>query len=112
MKELQGSEKQIIWAEKIRETILQMLDAKIEQLKTDKKATKNEVMRNREYYGEIKNVAEAREKYINILIEIKSSLLLKGDARWFIAYRSMDCETLVMNYCGSSKETVFPESCK
>lgn len=112
MLELQGTEKQVAWANEIRNNMVKMLDGKINELQTDKKATKNEVMRNREYYGEIKNVAEAREKYINILTEIKSALFLKEDARWFITYKDMDSETLVINYCGDSKTTVFPEVCK
>lgn len=111
MRELQGSEKQITWAEDIRNNMLKMLDDKIIEVETDKKATKAEVMRNKEYFEDAKTVAEVRVGYLNVLSQVKAALLLKEDARWFITYRTMDVETLVINYCGDSKETVFSEVC-
>jgi len=112
MKELQGTEKQIVWAEEIRTSMIKMLGEKINELQVDKKATKSEVMRSREYFKEAKTVAEVRIAYVDILREVENSLLLKEDARWFISYKNMDCETLLMNYCGEMKEIVFSEVCK
>lgn len=111
MLELQGTEKQIAWAEEIRSNMVKMIDDKIVQLETDKKATKGEVIRQKEYFSEAKTIAEGRIAYIKALKDVKEALLLKNDSRWFIAYKKSDCETLVCNYFDCI-ETVFPEVCK
>lgn len=109
MLKLQGSEKQITWAEEIRSTMLNMLEGKINLVTTDKKATKSEVLSVKDYFPEAKTVGEDRKAYIKALEDVKEALLLKEDSRWFIAYKRMDSETLVCNYI-SHKETVFPEA--
>lgn len=108
MLKLQGSEKQIAWAEEIRSTMLNMLEEKINLVATDKKATRSEIVSVKDCFPEAKTVGEGRQAYIKSLGDVKEALLLKQDSKWFIAYKNMDSETLVCNYI-SHKETVFPE---
>lgn len=106
MKELIGSEKQVIWAEEIRHNFIKMFDEKVEEVTTDKKATKGEVIRMRESFPDTKTVAETRIAYIEGIKETKEAILSRKDARWFITYRTDDVETLVDNYF-TNRETVF-----
>lgn len=111
MIELQGSEKQIVWANEIRNTMLKMLEDKIVKVEIDKKSTKNEVIRQKEHFAEAKTVAEGRIAYIKAPKDVKEEILLIKDARWFIAYRNSDSENFVASYF-ECRETVFADGFK
>jgi hypothetical protein len=106
MVELQGSEKQIAWAEEIRYNFIKMFDEKLEEVTTDKKSTKGEVIRIKECFPDTKTVAKTRTAYIEGIKETKEAILNRKDARWFITYRTNDVETFVDNYF-TNRETVF-----
>ena len=106
MVELKGSEKQIEWAEDIRNNMVKMFDEKVEEVTTDKRATKGEVIRMKECFPDTKTVAETRIAYIEGIKETKEAIVSRKDARWFITYRTDDVETFVDNYF-TNRETVF-----
>lgn len=101
MVELNGTEKQVAWANDIRENIIKMFDEKIELMNGEEKsyAIKNELIRNRQYFkNKVKTTQEARQEYVSIIKEVKEAILNKDQARWFISFKNNDVEDFVSNY--------------
>ena len=101
MVELKGSEKQVKWANDIRENIIKMFDEKIELMSGEEKsyAIKNELIQNRQYFkNKVKTTQEARMEYVSILKEVKEAILNKDKSTWYISYKKMDVEDFIRNY--------------
>lgn len=101
MVELKGTEKQVTWANDIRENIVKMFDEKIELMNGEEKsyAIKNELIRNRQYFkNKVKTTQEARQEYVFIIEEVKEAILNKDQAKWYISFKNNDVEDFVSSY--------------
>lgn len=91
MLKLQGSEKQITWAEEIRESLLSQMEEYKEKV-ADKRVTKQTVVRDFKekvlaHNPELKTVKEYREELIKMIDTGIENLKTETDAKRFIDIR-------------------------
>lgn len=100
MVELKGTEKQIDWAEKLREDVLNKFDEKLDLILNGAyEDVRNTLVRNKKMFkNTVKKADDARVEYANLLKEVKAVIENQEEAKFFIETRHYNVEEMVENY--------------
>ena len=100
MVELKGTEKQIDWAEKLREDVLNKFDEKLDLILNGAYGdVRNTLVRNKKMFkNTVKKADDARVEYANLLKEVKAVIENQEEAKFFIETRHYNVEEMVENY--------------
>ena len=100
MVELKGTEKQIDWAKKLREDVLNKFDEKLDLILNGAYGdVRNTLVRNKKMFkNTVKKADDARVEYANLLKEVKAVIENQEEAKFFIETRHYNVEEMVENY--------------
>lgn len=100
MVELKGTEKQIDWAKKLREDVLNKFDEMVDLILNGAYGdVRNTLVRNKKMFkNTVKKADDARVEYANLLKEVKAVIENQEEAKFFIETRHYNVEEMVENY--------------
>lgn len=98
--ELKGTDKQIEWAEQLREKILNRFDERLEEiLNYEYVFIRNTLIQNKQFFkNKPKTREDARMEYANLLKEVKSVIEQQTEAKFFIETRIYNVGEMVENF--------------